>query len=31
MAESYHNHIQDAPIMTAVPIPVSKDPRATAQ
>jgi hypothetical protein len=30
MAESYHNYIQHAPIMTAVPVAASKDPRAMA-
>ena len=30
MAESYHNHIENAPIMTAVPLSASKDPRGTA-
>jgi hypothetical protein len=30
MMESYHNYIDASPIMTAVPIDQSKDPRAAA-
>jgi hypothetical protein len=30
MMESYHNYIDASPVMTAVPIDQSKDPRAAA-